>query len=88
MVTKPTAAIQGLTTNSSSSTKPRHERDGREPDAPREMRVEVGATDLLDELRVVLGEPPLDLLEDALFVFAQGHASIIGRQPDLETLHP
>jgi hypothetical protein len=37
------------------------------------VRIEVGATDLLDEVRVVFSETSLDLVEDALFVIVQWH---------------
>ena len=49
------------------------ESERREPDAPGQMRIEIGATDLLDERRVVLGEPALDLVEDPLLVIVQWH---------------
>ena len=39
----------------------------------RVVRIEVGATDLLDEVRVVFSETSLDLVEDALFVIVQWH---------------
>src|SRR6478736_2923566 len=46
---------------------------GGEPDPTRVVRIEVGATDLLDEVRVVFSETSLDLVEDALFVIVQWH---------------
>ena len=43
------------------------------PDATGEMGVEVGPADLFDQTRILPREAFLDLLEDPLFVLAEGH---------------
>jgi hypothetical protein len=48
------------------------------------MRVEIRAPDMLDERRIVFGESPLDLLEDALFVIAQWHSDLRPPGRDLQ----
>ncbi len=73
MMTKPSAAIHGETTNSRMSNKPRKKPERGHPDAAGQMGVEVGPADLFDQTRILPREALLDLLEDPLFVLAEGH---------------
>ena len=81
MPTNPTAAIHGLTTNRSNGDEPHHEDERGQADAAREMRVEIRAPDLLDQLGVLFGQASFDLFEDPLLVIAEGHetCSPVGR---------
>ena len=67
MITNPAAATHGHD-EEQQEHEPEDERQSGEPDSARDVRVEVGASNLLDELRVFFGKPALDLVEDPLFV--------------------
>ena len=64
-----------------------HDSFDLKPDAPREMGVQIGATDLLHETRVLFSEAFLDLFEDALLVVAEGHLPYLGGR-GVGRLHP
>jgi len=53
------------------------ESERSDSDASSEMRVEIGAGHLIDELGIVLREPAFDLVQDLLFVIRKGHGSCL-----------
>ena len=73
MMTKPSRGDPRRDDEQQHQQQPDEERERGQPDPPGQMGVEVGPADLFDQARILLREALLDLLEDPLFVLAEGH---------------